>query len=159
MRLSCLAFTAVSLLLALPAAQAADKPVSPGQVAVRPPSAVTLAPPGQIVRLEIMPQQVASSVVTTATVFGSGHCKFTLDAGNGLTLKEEADLPAKLPLSYIVATQETTTFTAKVTGTDGCKGAASSQVVVGTPVPYNSGSPVKAPNPVMQQGGELKANP
>lgn len=130
------------------ASLAADKPGAVNQApASRTGSSLGLAAPGQIGALTIAPAQVKSAEAATATLAGSGHCKFTVDRGDGGTLSQEADLPASFQLSYIVASYATQMFAVKATGIDGCKGSASAQITVGQPVPYNGGQPVKAPVP------------
>lgn len=125
------------LIAAIPAlAFSADKPAAAGLAipAARTQPAANAPAPGQIIGISISPAQVKSAEATTAIVAGRGHCKFTVDASNGSILNQEADLPARVALSFVVASYETSTFNVKATGIDGCKGSAAGQVTVGAPV-------------------------
>jgi hypothetical protein len=115
----------------------------------------TAASPGHVSALILAPNKVKSSEATTASVAGSGHCKFSVDNGNGSILSQEADLPAKLPLSFIVASYETRVFTVKVSGLDGCKGTASADITVGEPVPYGGGPAIKPSQKLLVPADQL----
>jgi len=148
-----------------PTAGAADKPTSAGQTtAGKPQPGIAVLQPGHITGVSLTPNQVKSSEQTTATIAGTGHCKFTVNGNNGLILNEDADLPAKVPMAFIVASYETKVFTVQVDGVGGCKGAVTGQVTVGQPVPgtpANQGfDPSKGPlSPVQQNTTTVKPNP
>ncbi|MDB5804635.1 MAG: hypothetical protein JWN73_1957 [Betaproteobacteria bacterium] len=163
MRVSILALAVAAFCGAAPLiAGAADKPAAAGQaMAIKPQPGIAVLPPGQISGVSLTPNTVKSSEQTTATIAGSGHCKFTVNGNNGLILNEDADLPAKVPMSFIVNSNETRVFTVKVDGVAGCKGSVTTQITVGQPVQGPGTVDPSKPlmSPVQQNSITVKPNP
>jgi hypothetical protein len=117
---------------------AADTAPSSGPTTTKPVGGRSLVLPGKISQLTITPGQVKSSDLITATIQGTGVCKFTLDSGSEAVINQEATLPATVTFRIIIASYESRVFHVVASGRDGCQGIAKADVGVGPVLTINN---------------------